>query len=942
MRILAPLSTPTVWTLPMCRAAVAFLVVLASLAFSGLSAPRASAQDTSPRASGAAVPTPESVLGHRPGADRVLAGWDRMQEYFQALAEASDRVVEVPVGTTAEGRAWSMYLISAPENLRQVDQLRVAWRALAEAAVSPDSAERISRNVPALIHIDGGMHSTEAANAQHTMQLAYELASSQDRRALSVLDKVVLTLWPTLNPDGLQMVADWYNGNVGTPYEVAALPRLYQKYVGHDNNRDAYMLNTVESRVITRTWRQWEPQIIHTHHQSSPFPTRIWLPPFAEPIAPRAPALPSRTVNLLGMAMARALEAEGLRGATHMDVFDAWYPGYSDYLPIFQNIAAYWTETALYRYATPRFYAANDFPDARRAMRAEALYVSPWEGGWWRIGDAVEYMRVVSWAVLDHAARQSDDVLLDRYRAGRAQVERYREHPPFAYVVPRLQRDPVAAAELVRRLAFNGIRVLESAEGEGSWIIPMDQPFAELVRQLFDLQEYPDLRDYPEGPPSQPYDFAGWTLPVQMGVRVRPLMAPISAEERASWIPVGGDSVNWLDSPSAPGASGMAAPVDGFANGQHGGRPPRLDVTPWDTPRDEGFDTNPVAAGVEALPGSISGSGAAVLADPRQNNAFRMVNRALDDGARVRFGGGSYRISDWSGNAARETARQLRVQARRGSAAGEPVRLMRLGLYRPWQPSMDEGWTRWMLERFEFPLTGLTNADLRAGDLRARYDVIVLPSESPSSLRNGFMPGTVPARYAGGMGDAGVRALRRFVRDGGTLICLNRSSDLAIEAFNLPVSNVVADLPRDSFFVSGSLVEVVADTTHPVMAGMPGRARVVFDRSPVFEVADDFRGHVLARYSEHGSPLVSGYLLGESHMQGKAAALDVRHGEGRVILFGFRPQWRGQPFGTFRTLMNAILAPPHPLPGAGGPSENPLTSPLRRPRDRRSEGPEHR
>lgn len=328
---------------------------------------------------------------------------------------------------------------------------------------------------------------------------------------------------------------------------------------------------------------------------------------------------------------------------------DHWYPGYSDYLPVFQNVAAYWTETALYRYATPRFYTVDDFPDARRDVRAEALYVSPWEGGWWRIGDAVEYMRVVSWAVLDHAARQSDDVLLDRYRSGRDQIERYRGQPPYAYTIPRAQRDPAAAAEMVRRLAFNGIEIFRDPDdgNGGAWVIPMDQPFAELVRQLFDLQEYPDLRDFPEGPPSQPYDFAGWTLPVQMGVRVRAAMAPVPPAERAAWLPVRGDSVDWRETPSAPdltsGAETPASPVDGFATDDHGGKTPRVDATAFDTPRDEGFDTHPVAAGVMPPTGGVSGSGAALLADPAQNNAFRVVNAALADGARVRFADGRYR-----------------------------------------------------------------------------------------------------------------------------------------------------------------------------------------------------------------------------------------------------------------------------------------------------------
>ncbi len=223
------------------------------------------------------------------------------------------------------------------------------------------------------------------AGAQHTIQLAYDILSgAEEPRTAAILDNVVLLLWPSLNPDGQNIVADWYHSNVGTPYEISSAPTLYQKYVGHDNNRDAYMMNVPESRVVARTWRHWEPHIIFVHHQSSPFPTRIWLPPFAEPIAAHAPPLMSRTVNMIGMAMAQGLEQNGQIGATHMDPFDAWYPGYIDYMPMLQNIASFWTETALYRGATPHFYTVSDFPPSARDLRPQTLYASPWKGGWWR------------------------------------------------------------------------------------------------------------------------------------------------------------------------------------------------------------------------------------------------------------------------------------------------------------------------------------------------------------------------------------------------------------------------------------------------------------------------------------------------------------------------------------------------------------------------------
>jgi hypothetical protein len=657
------------------------------------------------------------------------------------------------------------------------------------------------------------------------------------------------------------------------------------------------MLNMVESRVLARTWRTWEPQIIYVHHQSSPFPTRIWLPPFAEPVAPRAPALMSRQVNTIGMAIAQTLESEGKPGATHMGTgFDAWYPGYVDYLPMLQNRVAFWTETALHAYATPRFYTLDDFPEARRDLRVESLYASPWRGGWWRLADAVDYMRVASLAVLDYAARYREDLLLNRWRSGRSVVEHYRAEPPYAWFVPTRQRDPVAAVELLRRLAFNGVEVSRLTAAvrhdglawpEGTWVVPMDQPFAELARQVLEPQAYPDLREYPEGPPEQPYDAAGWTLPWQMDVEVVAAQSPLPEATRAALAPVAGEALAW------------DADVD--------------DAAPFDAVAGVGFDSHPVAAGLQPPPGRLSGSGGALHLDPAQNNTFAALNRAWDAGAGVRWlpgeGGGAPRwvVEGLEGGAASRLVEDLHLVAERGPARGVPVARPRIGLYRPWAPSMDEGWTRWLLERYGFQFTSVRDADLRSGGLASRYDVILLPSERASRLSDGFAPGTVPARYAGGMGAAGIRALDGFVRAGGTLVALNTAGALPVSAFHLPVRDVVAELGRERFFSSGSLLEVRADTTHPVMAGMRGRAPVFFDRGPVYQPGEAFHGRVLAAWPDEGSPLMSGYLLGEQHMRGKAAALEVEHGEGRVLLLGMRPQWRGQPFGSFRILFNAAL-----------------------------------
>ncbi len=840
------------------------------------------------------IPTPASVLGFEPGADFLLASYEESVEYFQRLDAASDRLSLVQAGVTSEGRAWYVALVSSPENLAAAERYRgIAQRLADPEDLSDTEARALAREGRAIVDISGGLHASEVAGAQHTIALAHELVASEDPRIAAIRDNVIVALWPSLNPDGQTIVVDWYRENLGTPYEVAPLPRLYQKYIGHDNNRDAYMLNMLESRVLARTWRTWEPQIIYVHHQSSPFPTRIWLPPFAEPIATYAPPLMSRTVNTLGMTIAQMLEARGLPGAVHMGTgFDAWYPGYVDYLPMLQHQAAFWTETALYRYATPHFYTLSDFRGSRRELRAESLYPSPWEGGWWRLGDAVEYMHVASLAVLDYAAKYREDLLYNRYQSGRAVVDRYRAEPPFAYFVPRDQRDPVAPVELLRRLAYNGVRVMTLGEAvghdgrtypAGTWVIPMDQPFAELARQVLEVQTYPDLREYPEGPPEQPYDAAGWTLGYQMGVKVIEATQPLEDSVRDVLRDVSVEALPW------DAEVGDAAPFDAVPG--------------------VGFDDHPVAAGIRPPPGRITGSGSGLRLDPAQNNAFRALNAAWNGGARVAYDamGTDYVVTGLGEGAARRLAEELALQATRGSAGGTPLPRPRVGLYRPWTASMDEGWTRWILENHGFEFTNLSNADVQGGELNGRYDVIVLPADRPASLLEGFERGSVPPRYAGGLGEVGVRALDAFVRNGGTILCLNQASDLCIEELHLPVTNVSNGLGRDVFFSSGSILEAQVDTTHPVMAGMPERSAIFFDRSPVFMPAQDFQGSVLAQYAPEGSPLLSGYLLGEEHLQGLAAALDVRHGNGHVLLLGFRPQWRGQPRSTFRVLFNSVL-----------------------------------
>jgi zinc carboxypeptidase len=537
------------------------------------------------------VPTPESVLGHKPGDDFYLANYDESREYFRKLAASSNRIKLISVGKTTRGLDWEIALISSPRNLAQLDRYKDISRRLALGrGLSDEDARPLAREGKAIVHLDGGLHSTEVAGAQHTIQLAYKLIATQgDPEIDAILDNVIVMLWPTLNPDGQNQVVAWYRKNLGTPYEVSPLPDLYQEYVGHDNNRDGYMNNMIESQDVTRTELEWNPVVFYCHHQTAPFPTRIFIPPFTEPISSNIHPLMGRWLNAFGINMAAYLDEHQMPGAVHRTGFDNWYPGFLDFTHIFRNSIAFFTETALYRYATPHFYTVDEFPKDRQALRAEVFYSSPWKGGWWRLSDAVRYMLGASMAVLDTTAKYRESLLYNRYQAARDNILRFKKEPPFAYLIPAQQHDLPTAAALVEKLLINGIEVHQAikpfvANGReyktGTWVVLMDQPFAPLVKELFEPQRYPDLRETPNGPPILPYDVAGWTLPMQMGVETAAVLQPMSADLRSG--------LRLLEQAAPP-------------------------------------------------PGNVQGTGTAYVISHRANIAFKAINDVLATGGKVGF-----------------------------------------------------------------------------------------------------------------------------------------------------------------------------------------------------------------------------------------------------------------------------------------------------------------
>ena len=889
----------------------------------------------------AQVPTPESVLGHKPGDDFYLATYDESLAYFQKLAASTDKLKLARVGKTTRGLDWYIAYISSAKNLAELDKYKETAKKLALVRGLSDADARVlSRTGKAIVHIDGGLHATEVAGAQHTIQLAYNLVTKTDAETNAILDNVILVLWFSINPDGQNQVATWYRSNVGTAYEVSPVPGLWQEYIGHDNNRDGYMNNMVESQTITKAVLDYYPQVMYNHHQTAPFPARIWIPPFAEPISANPHPLMWRWVNKFGTSMAAYLDEHDMPGAMHRGRFDDWYPGFVDHVNTFRNTVSFLTETALYRYATPHFYTIDEFPRDKQDLKAEVFYSSPWKGGWWHLRDATNYMLAASMAVLDTAAKSREELLYNRYQAGRDVIKRFETDPPYAYVIPQEQHDLPTAAILVEKLLINGIEVHQAtrdfkANGEmykaGDWVVLMDQPFASLVKELFEPQHYPDLRPAASGG----------------GGRGAGAAAPAAGGGRGG----GGRGAAPAATPAAPAttaATPAAAPAAG--GGRGGGRGAAgataaanptgssfetpYDVTGWTLPMQMGVTVllvvEPVTSDSRAalkkidrvtpIVGKIEGSGPMFAFSHNSNAAMKSVNDILNAGGTVSFG----KSEIYAGANAGAILKNNGVDAKsvNDSPSAVAVKKLRIGLYEPWAGNIDEGWTKWILEQFHFPFTVMHNDDVQAGHLRSKFDSIVLAEMGTRQIVDGMQPGSVPGRYAGGIGDEGVEALREFVEQGGTLITLGNASQFAIDRFSLPVTNVVAGLRSDEFFCSGALLRTDVKE-HPVTAGMPPQADILFERNEVFDTKPGFRGTVLASYISNRNPLRSGYLIGADKIEGKAAAIDAVLGQGHVILIGFRTQWRGQSHGTYKFLFNALYYNNSMAPALAAASETP-------------------
>ena len=836
-----------------------------------------SAQRQTP--TGAKVPEPQDVFGFQPGADYKLASHEQIVEYFTRLDAASDRVVVDQIGKSTEGRPMILAVISSEANIKNRARYKDIARRLAMArGVSETEARSLAKEGKAIVWIDGGLHATEVAGAQHTPELGWWLATSDSDEATRMRDNAILLLMPSMNPDGLDIVRDWYNKNLGTPFETTSPPHLYHHYIGHDNNRDWTMFTQVETRAVARQlYFEWFPQIVYNHHQSGPFPSRIWGPPMKDPVNPNLDPLVVSTINQIGEAMRKRFDEEEKPGYSSHMLYDIWWNGSMRGGPDFHNMAGFLTETSLYRMATPRCYTAEEIPETfgerhknLPARIPSVNYTNPWLGGCWPFRKPVEYMITASRAVLDLAAKTKEDFLYNIWRMGTRQVARGEraEGGPYAYVIdPSAQHDQSRMVDFLRTFRLANIEVRQadapfSAGGKqypaGTYVLG-PQPFRPYVVDLIDAKTFPERRLYPGGPPDPPYDMTGYELSFQMGVKIDRIKEPFPLPAKV--------------------ADTIAAPA-----------------------------------------GGVKGAGTTAFALPAASNwGVRAVNRLLKRGARISWAPDhSLIVQGVDREVLSSMGTELGVwfSALDAVPAGaKPIRAPRVGLYRSYRANMDEGWTRWMLEQYEFPYKTLWNADIRTGDL-SQFDVLLFADEAETTILNGAAAGTMPAEFVGGIGMDGAANVRRFVENGGWLVAWDRASDFAILALDLPLRNTVRDTRPEEFFIPGSLLRIATRPANPLAAGMEASAVAMFSDSQAFQiVAPASEGKqraardvdVFVEYPRQNL-MVSGWELGGArHIAGRAAAVHVAVGRGHAVVMGFRPHWRGQPHNTFKLLFNPLF-----------------------------------
>jgi hypothetical protein len=917
--------------------------------------------------------TPKESFGFSVGDDYQMVSYKQAEAYWKKLATESDRMKLVSIGKTAEGRDQWMSIISSPANLKNLQHYKEISQKLAHAeGLTDEQARALAHEGKAIIWIDGGLHASETVGFQQLVETIYQLVSRTDAETMRFLnDDIILCV--AANPDGSEFVANWYNREPDPPKRsVADLPKLYNKYIGHDDNRDSYMSNMPETTNMNRQlFIEWFPEIMYNHHQTGPAGAIVFVPPFRDPFNYNFDPLIPLGIEAVGTAMHTRLVERGMGGSAMRSGsnYSTWWDGGLRTTVYFHNMIGILTEIV----GGPNPMQIPLIADKQLPQGDWPLPVVP---QLWHYRQSIDYDCELNRAILDYASRNRETLLFNIYRMGTNSIKRGSEdhwtitpkridalraatpagrggrgggdvpsgdvapggggssaqaappdlyntilrdpklRDPRGFIIPSDQPDFATATKFVNTLLKNGISVMRANSSfqvagksypEGSFVIKCEQAGRPFVMDMFQPQDHPNDFRYPGGPPIPPYDIAGWTLAYQMGVQ-----------------------------------------FDGIQDGFTG---PFTKVS--------GLQPMPEAAV------AVVANAAGYFLDHRANNSFIVVNRLMKAGCEVYWLKTKVTLNDedlgtgaiWVPNCAagvpilEKGAKELGVKVTTSvpPPTGDAFKLrpIRIGLYDQYGGIMPSGWTRWLFEQFEFPHEVVYPQTLDAGDLKSKFDVLVFTDgayRAPGSGGRGGGGGggggggrggaaggpPIPEEYKAWQGritpDKTVPQLKAFLDAGGSIVTIGSSTGLA-QLLGVPVTNALVEkgadgkdvpLPREKFYIPGSLMRVTIDNNDPLAYGMPQSADVDFDSSPVFHIASDdkVKPTNVAWYAGRET-LDSGWALGQAYLDGGTAIAEATIGQGKVFVIGPEVTFRGQPHGTFKFLFNGLYygsAQPTSLP----------------------------
>jgi hypothetical protein len=844
------------------------------------------------------ITKPADFFGFEPGSDRNLFTYEQLIKYLQKLDTESDRVYLEEIGTSPMGRPMYIAFISSGENISRLEELKKINRELAlNPGLGKEELQDMIHNGKTFVLATLSMHSSEVAPSQAAPLIAWDFATTEDPKKLEWLSNVVYMMVPNHNPDGMDLVVENYLKYKGSKYEGASLPSVYNKYVGHDNNRDFVILSQDDTRAIARIYTQtWFPQVMVEKHQMGSNGPRYFVPPNHDPIAENVPAGIFHWTGVFGQHMATDITADGLAGVAQHYEFDDYWPGSTETC-IWMNVIAFLTEAASAQTATPIYVEPTELSVGGKGLAEYKKSINmllPWEGGWWRLGDIVNLELSSTASIIKTASLYREDILSFRNRMCREQVALGKSEAPYYYILPEEQHDQGELVNLVNLMKEQGVEVytlnkqvvLEGKIYEaGDVVIPLAQPFRPFIKEVMETQEYPERHYTTGGKLIEPYDITTWSLPLHRGVDSR----EIDVRSRE--------------------LEGSLSPVEDL----------------YDL-KGEG----PVAAAM-VLPVS-------------SNESFRVVFKALEAGMKVvrttepidiigkSYGTGSFVVfqgskkSEWE-----ELYQSLPFQpgelGDRQIFSAKPVELPKIALVETFFHDMDAGWTRFLFDSYHIPYTVLHPGDFSKSELDEEYDIIIFPDNNKEILMTGkqksgesYYTGSYPPEYVKGMEKEGFEKLMTFSDEGGIVIAWGRSVNLfegllkikhkdSEEEFNLPFRDISAELSKDGLDIPGSLIRVDLIDDHPLTLGMPESIGVFSRGRPVFSTSVpkfDMDRRVIGTYPEKDL-LMSGYASEEEKMGNKAAMIWMKKGKGQFVMFGFGPQFRASTQSSYKLLFNAIL-----------------------------------